>query len=162
MQDHVSDHGSPRIIVGVDGSECSKKALRWAIAQAQLTGATVEAVAAWQDPVMSGYSYGWAPMQFEGDSFQAITEKTLAETVAETLAEIASPQGQAVQAVQAVQVGTRVVQGHPAQVLMDAAAGAQMLVVGSRGHGTFAGILLGSVSQHCVQHAPCPVTVIPQ
>jgi nucleotide-binding universal stress UspA family protein len=156
MQDHVSDHDSPRIIVGVDGSECSKNALRWAIAQAQLTGATVEAVAAWQDPVMSGYSYGWAPMQFEGDSFQTITEKTLAETVAETVAEITSPQGRA------VQVGTRVVQGHPAQVLMDAAAGAQMLVVGSRGHGTFAGILLGSVSQHCVQHAPCPVTVIPQ
>jgi nucleotide-binding universal stress UspA family protein len=152
MQNHVSDHGTPYIVVGVDGSECSKKALRWAIAQAQLTGATVEAVAAWQDPVMSGYFYGWAPMQFEGDSYQAITEKTLAETVAET----AGPQGRT------VQVGTRVVQGHAAQVLMDAAAGAQMLVVGSRGHGTFAGILLGSVSQHCVQHAPCPVTVIPQ
>jgi nucleotide-binding universal stress UspA family protein len=54
-----------------------------------------------------------------------------------------------------------IVQGPPAQVLLDAAAGAQMLVVGSRGHGTLAGMLLGSVSQHCVQHAPCPVVVIP-
>lgn len=151
MPDHTNDHRLPSIIVGVDGSECSKTALRWAIAQAALTGALVEAVAAWQDPVMSGYSYGWVPMQFEGDSFQAITEKTLAETVAE----IAGTDGQ-------TQIRTRVMQGHPAQVLMDAAAGAQMLVVGSRGHGTFAGILLGSVSQHCVQHAPCPVTVIPQ
>lgn len=151
MQEHTNDHGSPNIIVGVDGSECSKTALRWAIAQAALTGATVQAVAAWQDPVMSGYSYGWAPMQFEGDTFQAITEKTLTETVAD----IAGTDSQ-------VQIRTRVRQGHPAQVLMDAAAGAQMLVVGSRGHGTFAGILLGSISQHCVQHAPCPVTVIPQ
>ncbi|MCW2876398.1 MAG: universal stress protein family [Sphaerisporangium sp.] len=153
MHDLSSEHPSPCIIVGVDGSECSKTALRWAISQAQLTGATVEAVAAWQDPAMYGYSYGWAPMQFaEGDSMQAITEKTLAETAAE----VAGPEGQA------AKIRTRVVQGHPAQVLMDAAAGAQMLVVGSRGHGTFAGILLGSISQHCVQHAPCPVTVIPQ
>jgi nucleotide-binding universal stress UspA family protein len=51
--------------------------------------------------------------------------------------------------------------GHPAKVLLDAANGAELLVVGSRGHGTFAGILLGSVSQHCVQHAPCPVVVVP-
>ncbi|MEV0561406.1 universal stress protein [Dactylosporangium sp. NPDC049742] len=53
------------------------------------------------------------------------------------------------------------VQGHPAKVLLDAANGAELLVVGSRGHGTFTGILLGSVSQHCVQHAPCPVVVVP-
>jgi nucleotide-binding universal stress UspA family protein len=54
-----------------------------------------------------------------------------------------------------------VVEGHPAQVPLRAAGGAQLLVVGSRGHGTFAGIMLGSVSQHCVQHAPCPVVVVP-
>jgi nucleotide-binding universal stress UspA family protein len=110
--------------------------LRWAIAHAQLTAATVQAVAARQDPVMSGYSFGWAPMPFEGDSFQATAEKTLTETIAE----IAGPQGQT------AQVGTHVVQGHPAQVLMEAAAGVQMLVVGSGGHDTFAGILLVSVS----------------
>jgi nucleotide-binding universal stress UspA family protein len=153
MQDQDNDQSTPRIVVGVDSSECSKTALRWAIGQAQLTGATVEAVAAWQDPpAMYGYSYGWAPPVVEGDGIQALTEKTLADTVA-GVAGPDSPPGQ---------VTTSVVQGHPAQVLMNAAAGAQMLVVGSRGHGTFAGILLGSVSQHCVQHAPCPVTVIPQ
>jgi nucleotide-binding universal stress UspA family protein len=54
-----------------------------------------------------------------------------------------------------------VIEGHPARVLLDTAKDAQMLVVGSRGHGTFAGIMLGSVSQHCVQHAPCPVVVVP-
>ncbi|GLZ42258.1 universal stress protein [Actinokineospora sp. NBRC 105648] len=153
MHDLSSEQRSACIIVGVDGSECSKTALRWAISQARLTGASVEAFAAWQDPVMYGYAYGWAPTSFAGsDSLQAITEKTLAETVA----------GVAGSGGQAVTIRTRVVQGHPTQVLMDAATGAQMLVVGSRGHGTFAGILLGSVSQHCVQHAPCPVTVIPQ
>jgi nucleotide-binding universal stress UspA family protein len=152
MQDHTSDQRSPKIIVGVDGSDGSKTALRWAIAQAQVTGATVEAVAAWQDPVIYGPSYGFVPMPYpDGGSVQAITEKVLADTVAE----IAGTDSQA-------QIHTRVMHGHPAQVLMDAAGGAQMLVVGSRGHGTFAGILLGSVSQHCVQHAPCPVTVIPQ
>jgi nucleotide-binding universal stress UspA family protein len=52
--------------------------------------------------------------------------------------------------------------GHQAQVLADAAVGGQLLVVGSRGHGTLPGMLLASVSQHCVQHAPCPVVVVPQ
>lgn len=60
-----------------------------------------------------------------------------------------------------VPVLTRVLHGHPAQVLLDAAGGTQLLVVGSRGHGAFAGMLLGSVSQHCVQHASCPVVVVP-
>jgi hypothetical protein len=64
-----------RIVVGVDGSECSKAALRWALTQARLIDATVEAVNAWQDPVMLGYSYGWAPAMFEGDSIPTITEK---------------------------------------------------------------------------------------
>jgi nucleotide-binding universal stress UspA family protein len=54
-----------------------------------------------------------------------------------------------------------VVEGHPAETLLHAATGAELLVVGSRGHGTFAGILLGSVSHYCVQHAPCPVVVVP-
>jgi nucleotide-binding universal stress UspA family protein len=53
-----------------------------------------------------------------------------------------------------------VVNGHPAQALIDAANGADLLVVGSRGHGTFAEALLGSVSQHCVHHAPCPVLIV--
>jgi len=53
-----------------------------------------------------------------------------------------------------------VAEGHPAKVLLDAAVGAVMVVVGSRGHGGFVGALIGSVSQHVVAHAPCPVVVI--
>jgi nucleotide-binding universal stress UspA family protein len=56
--------------------------------------------------------------------------------------------------------GRQVTEGNPAQVLLDAARGADLLVVGSRGHGGFAEALLGSVSQHCVHHARCPVVVI--
>ena len=141
-----------RVVVGVDGSPCSEKALRWAIVQAQLTGARVEAVASWQDPVASGhYSFGFSPVVTDDEDWAAITEKHLQEAVGAAVDELHPD----------VPVVTRVVQGHPAQVLLDAAAGARSLVVGSRGHGTLAGMLLGSVSQHCVQHAPCPVVDIP-
>ena len=138
--------------MGVDGSPCSVKALRWAIVQAQLMGAGVEAVASWQDPVASGYySYGFSPVFTDDQDWAALTGMCLQESVAGAVDDLHPD----------VQVVTRVVQGHPAQVLLDAAAGAQLLVVGSRGHGTLAGMLLGSVSQHCVQHAPCPVVVVP-
>jgi nucleotide-binding universal stress UspA family protein len=147
-----------RIVVGVDGSPCSKTALRWAMAQAQQTGADVEAVAVWQFPTVygAGFGYAYPASTFDGETFDddsaaADAQKALDETVSEVCARADQP----------VKVLTRVAQGHPAEVLTTAAAGAQMLVVGTRGHGTFAGILLGSVSQHCVQHAPCPVVVVP-
>jgi nucleotide-binding universal stress UspA family protein len=137
-----------RIVVGVDSSHGSRAALRWALTQAQLTGASVEAVAAWQSPAMIGYSYGWMPVPYESDGIADAVEKVLAETVAELAGE---PD----------RTRTKVIEGPPAQVLLKAAAGAEMLVVGSRGHGAFAGMLLGSVSRHCVQHAPCAVVVVP-
>lgn len=143
-----------RIVVGVDSSEGSTTALRWAMRQARLTGATVEAVAAWEQPTAYGYGYGYvtSPSTVDVGTMQTTTEKNLAETVADAAGRQDQPGA----------VRTSVVQGHPVQVLIAAAAGAEMLVVGSRGHGTFAGLLLGSVSQHCVQHAPCPVVVVPQ
>jgi nucleotide-binding universal stress UspA family protein len=153
MSDLTNEQQDRRIVVGVDGSENAKTALRWAIGQARLTGAALEAVTAWQDPAMSGFSYGWSPMLFDGDSIATLTEKTLDETVAEVTGHDDG---------RPVPITTRVVQGHPVQVLLNAAAGARLLVLGSRGHGTFAGILLGSVSQHCVQHAPCPVVIVPK
>ena len=142
----------PRIVVGVDGSECSKSALAWALAQARLTGAQVEAVSAWQEPAMYGFSYAAAPGTFEGESISTLMGKTLRETIDEVAGRGGAP----------VEVVTSVVQGPAAQVLLEIALGTQLLVVGSRGHGAFSGMLLGSVSQHCVQHAPCPVAVIPQ
>jgi nucleotide-binding universal stress UspA family protein len=150
---NVQNSQGRRIVVGVDGSSHSKSALRWAITQARLSGATVEAVTAWQDPGMVGYAFGGVPTMYSAvESIATITEKVLAETIAEVLGEQD----------RAVEVRTRVVHGRPAPTLLEAAIGAEMMVLGSRGHGAFAGMLLGSVSQHCVQHAPCPVLVVPE
>jgi nucleotide-binding universal stress UspA family protein len=146
VQDDGKDH---RIVAGVDGSDSSLSALRWAIRQAGLTGATVAAVAAWHYPVAAA-SYGWAPVGTgQSYNFKEITEKTLTDAISSTL-----------DAGSDVRVLAQVVEGNPARVLLDAAVGADLLVLGSRGHGGFAEALLGSVSQHCVHHATCPVVII--
>jgi len=136
---------SRRIIAGVDGSAASKRALAWAVRQAQATGAVVDAVHAWQMPV----TFDMAPLFVQPDDLEKAAEKVLVASVSEVCGE--HP---------AVTVRARVVQGHPAAVLTRAARGADALVVGSHGHGGFLGALLGSVSQHCVLHATCPVVVI--
>ena len=138
-----------RIVAGVDGSASSLTAMRWAVRQAELTGAAVDAVIAWHYPVAAA-GYGWAPTGMDQTyDFKEIAEKLLADALSN-----------AVDPASDVSVRSFVVEGVPAQVLVDAAAGADLLVVGSRGHGGLAEALLGSVSQHCVQHAKCPVVVI--
>jgi nucleotide-binding universal stress UspA family protein len=138
--------GGGVVVVGVDGSEASKDALRWAVRYARTAGSTVQMVTAWYFPA----SYGWAPTAL------------IAETDLEADARVA--QKQALEEVAAtegpVTVQRQVVQGPPALMLLRAAADADLLVVGSRGHGAFTGMLLGSVSEHCVHHATCPVVVI--
>jgi len=145
-QEHVT---RPRIVAGVDGSPSSMSALRWAVRQAGLTGAAVDAVIAWHYPVAAS-GYGWAPTDLEGGfDFKENAEKVLADAI-----------GTACDSGSDVPVRARVVEGNPAQVLLEASDGADLLVVGSRGHGGFTEALLGSVSQHCVHHAHCPVVVI--
>jgi nucleotide-binding universal stress UspA family protein len=138
------DDGQARIVVGIDGSECSKEALRWAVRQAKLTGATLDAVIGWHYPVF----YGWAPGPQDFD-FGGAAEQAVTEALDEVLG-----------ADRPAWLRTRVVEGHAAQVLVDATAGAELLIVGSRGHGGIVDALLGSVSTYCVRHAQCPVTVI--
>jgi nucleotide-binding universal stress UspA family protein len=139
----------PRIVAGVDGSDSSLSALRWAIRQARLTGAPVDAVAAWHYPAAGG-GFGYVPMGTgENFDFQEITRKILADAIGSTV----DPGSD-------VRVRGHVVEGNAAQVLVDASAGADLLVLGSRGHGGFTEALLGSVSQHCVHHARCPVLII--
>ncbi len=142
---------TPRIVAGVDGSESSLSALRWAIRQTGLTGAAVDAVTAWHYPELAASGgYGMAVGATESPyDFREIAEKIAAEAISSTIDPASD-----------VPVRTRVAEGHAAQVLLDASAGADMLVVGSRGHGGFVEALLGSVSQHCVQHALCPVVVV--
>jgi nucleotide-binding universal stress UspA family protein len=134
-----------RIVVGVDGSAASRAALAWAVGQARLTGAVVDAVIAWEVPL--ALRTPWPPgltTDFRGPA---------ADELARAVADLPGPAGQA-------EIRSKVVEGNPAEVLLHASAGADMLVVGSRGHGGFAAALLGSVGQHCVHHATCPVVVI--
>ena len=139
-----------RIVVGVDGSPSSRTALAWAVRQAELTGTSVDAITAWHYPVMVG-GYAWAPVSAldESADFAAIAATELNNTISQTVAPDSL-----------VKISTSVQEGNAAQVLLEAADGADLLVVGSRGHGGFAGALLGSVSQHCAHHAPCPLVII--
>ena len=133
----------------MDGSASSLAALRWAVRQAELTGATVEAVIAWRYPVLP-VPVGPAPAAVIDP---AEFEKAAGKTVTDAIHAVAGPGSN-------VRVSSQVTEGNAAQVLIDAAAGADLLVVGSRGHGGFTEALLGSVSQHCVHHAPCPVVIV--
>lgn len=138
-----------RIAVGVDGSPSSVAALRWAVAEAELTGDTVKAVFAWQYPIAAA-GYGWAPVFMDdGIDMQAFAEKTLAEAI-----------DQAVRPGCPVTVERQIAEGYAPSVLVDASAHADLLVVGNRGHGTFTDALIGSVSQNCAHHAKCPVVII--
>jgi nucleotide-binding universal stress UspA family protein len=137
------------VVVGVDGSAESIAALGWAARYAEATKSTVRAVLSWHYPAAVGPApVGVAPKAVTDDVRQAM-EETLAKAVTEVYGE-ASPD----------KVETRVAYGHPAQVLIDESAGADLLVVGSHGRGAFTGMLVGSVSIHCVTSAACPVVVV--
>ena len=134
-----------RIVVGIDGSASSGEVLEWALRQAELTGSALEVITTWEWPT----NYGWAfPFPPEYDP-KADAQKMLSEIVAPLL--LSHPD---------VAIQSTVIEGHPAPVLVEASRGADLLVVGSRGHGEFAGMLLGSVSEHCVTNAHCPVLVL--
>jgi nucleotide-binding universal stress UspA family protein len=132
-----------RVVVGLDGSAGSIRALQFAVGEARLRCCAVDAVLAWHMPAM--LDAAGIPDDFDP---QGWAQATLDATVAAV-----STDG--------VTVDARAVQGPPASVLLDAAKSADLLVVGSRGHGGFVGALLGSVSQHCVAHATRPVVVVP-
>ena len=136
-----------RIVVGVDGSSHSVDALRWALRQALASDAAIEVVTSWCWP---SYAYGYAPLP----DIDLATPMGEAAKAAVALA-LAGVEGAG-----AVPLATHLVEGDPATVLLDHAKGADVLVVASRGHGTLAGLLLGSVGLHCVSHATCPVLVV--
>ena len=137
---------TPRVVVGIDGSDQSLTALRRGARVATSLEGQLEAVIAWHFP-SDGFLYPpmtqWSP---EHD----------AETVVKTAADVVFGESWP------DWFSVVVRQGSPAQVLIDQSAGAEMLIVGSRGHGGFAGLLLGSVSAACAAHAHCPVLVMHQ
>jgi nucleotide-binding universal stress UspA family protein len=139
---------SRSIVVGVDGSDSSLRALSWAARQAELTGFLLQAVTVWSYPDQPT-PFGIVPdLRQPGravsEARRRLEEVTAAERSHHHLGELR----------------TDVVDGAPAAVLVEAARGAELLVVGSRGRGALMGMLLGSVSEHCVRYAPCPVVVV--
>ena len=139
------------VVVGVDSSEGAKAALRFALDEARLRQATLRIVHTWQ--------YGYIGVKgIEGFSPVAGADlgelRRMAEAALDaTLHEVAPDSD-------GVLIQRRVSEGAPATVLVDESRDAYLLVVGSRGHGGFAGLLLGSVSQQCAQHAACPVVIV--
>ncbi|MFD7906929.1 universal stress protein [Kitasatospora sp. NPDC059722] len=135
----------PRVVVGVDGSQPSRAALRWAVRHAELIGGVVDAVGAWEPPSHFGWSAPVVDTSFDRD----LAERRFHDELDEVLG-VDVP----------VQIRRTMVMGDPSDVLLDAARGAELLVVGSHGHSGFTRALLGSVSTRCAQHAACPVVII--
>jgi nucleotide-binding universal stress UspA family protein len=136
---------NPLVVVGVDGSDGSKEALRWAAGYARQTGGRLHVVGVWRDPYVY---YGYAASVFDAD-LSAETDSMVRKTIADVL----GPESE-------LPLEVEVLEGAPAEMLVEAAKSADLLVVGSRGHGAFAGMLLGSVSSHCVHNAHGPVVVV--
>lgn len=133
------------IVVGVEASDASKMALRWAVDEARLRGATLTVVHAF--PALQGYGGGVAP------DYYPQLEREAEEEFRSILAEVPEVDG-------LENVEKKVVAGGAAEKLVEESKEADLLVVGSRGRGGFRGLLLGSVSQQCVHYAHCPVVVI--
>jgi len=137
------------IVVGVDGSEPSEAALRWALEEARLRRATLRVVHAWAVPALYVHGSAFPPELVDRDLIRERAEQLLGAAVTQVAG--ASPE---------VTIERVAAEGSPARVLVEAAHDADLLVVGSRGHGGFAGLLLGSVSQQCAHHADCAVVIV--
>lgn len=138
-----------RIVVGVEGSDGSRAALRWALEEAQVRGCSLEVVTAYLPTyVPAAPDFGYVPLD-QVDLVEQVRQMQ-DDVVAETLA--ARPT--------TVVIERKVVKGRAADTLISEASGASLLVVGSRGRGGFRGLLLGSVSQQIASHASCPVVIV--
>ena len=136
------------IVVGVDGSPGSRMALTWAAAEAAEHGAELVVLNVWEHTLMPPAGSVSVSERFVPDESQRTADE-LVQVIKEELGE--DPP---------VLVQPHVKQGRPAKVLIEESANADLLVVGTRGHGGFAGLVLGSVSQHVAAYAQCPVTVV--
>lgn len=141
----MNDAHQYTVVVGVDGSRPSMAALRWAAWHTEQVGGQIVAVMAWNQPLI----YNWEVPESDDIARRAATR--LSEAVAEVITENS-----------AVTVRNEVASGHPARSLLDAAEDteADLIAIGHRGHGGFTEALLGSVSQHVVHHARCPVVIV--
>lgn len=144
MSGTTSERASGEIVIGVDGSPQSRQALRWGAHLARTFGAPITVVTAWEYPVTYGYGAplpDWSP----ADDMRQVQDQAIAGVFGDD---------------PPPDIGRVLQCGNTARVLLEASEGALMLVVGSRGHGGFAGLLLGSVSAAVAEHASCPVLIV--
>ena len=140
------------VVVGIDGSVGSQEALRFAATEARLRKAKLKLVTAWALTYVAAPIGMMAPIDDALlPELQENARAVLDQAVKEVLGDTAG-----------LEIEKVIAEGSPAQVLVDAAQGADLLVVGTRGHGGFVGLLLGSVSQQIAHHAPCPVVIVPR
>ena len=139
------------IVVGVDGSEGARHALDWAANEAKLRDVPLTVVLAWQ----------WPPGFYTGAGWAGVGPEVLDDLRTIAVEQLDGACSAVGPALDGITVERRVVEGVPAQALLDAAEDADLLVVGTRGHGGFVGLLLGSVSQQCAHHSPCPIVIVP-
>lgn len=133
------------VVVGIDGSDSSRRALEWAAEYAHQMARPLVAVSAWEWPGRFGAFAPWpSSTDFERDA-----RHILVESIEKALGPDRAPR-----------VGWKVVRGQPAIVLVEASRTAALVVVGSRGHGEIVGMFLGSVSEYLSTHAHCPVVIV--
>ena len=144
----MTDESKSTVVVGIDGSEPSIEALRWAARQAEATRAALRVVTAWSFPN-------------EPTPFGIVPDLPLRpDRLAEVESKLNEAIGRIVPPGTSIEVEAKVKMGPASAVLIEESRDADLLVVGNRGRGVFADALLGSVSEHCVRHALCPVVVI--
>ena len=156
MTTNDSAPAATKVVVGIDDSDGARQALAWALAEARLRGATLHLIHAWSYTPPGGGYRNLAGMPYtmmadvDLDDLRKSAELLLEETTKDATADASD-----------VRIERDVIQGSPSDALVGAVTEDDLLVVGSRGHGGFVGLLVGSVSQQCVHHAPCPVVVVP-
>lgn len=136
------------IVVGVDGSDGGRRALRFALREAAHRGASVEAVTAWMWDDIDTAPITPANPHEARERAAAMLRQEVEQALAEWVTKAPS-------------VAREVVEGRPVQVLVDAASDADLLVLGSHGHSRLHHVALGSVSEACIRQAGCPVVVVP-
>jgi nucleotide-binding universal stress UspA family protein len=148
-----------KVVVGVDASPGSLRALEWALEEARLRRASLCVVHAWMLPLIEALPEPWVvgspSLGPSDDEVRSHVEAAARDVLSASVdrARSAAPE---------LEIVAELVEGRAPVALLDAAGDADLLVVGSRGRGGFAGLLLGSVSGQCVHHAPCPVVVVPE
>lgn len=139
------------IVVGIDGSANAQRALEWAADEARLRGVPLRTVLAWDVPVVP----------FSSVAMATVDTARLAGLAAEAEQHLDDALAEAAGILTGLEVKRLVAEGAPAKILLDAASDADLLVVGTRGHGGLASLVLGSVSRQCAHHSPCPVVIVP-